>query len=134
MTYNGIERIFFREDELAAMKSTFTLSKKELELMELFWDADCPLSRSEILERAEHRVCTWKPNSVHILVNSLLDKGALRVAGYYLNSRKLGRTFEPSLSKKGYLLQILQGDAEEALAQGVSPQEIQKAVKDAIKS
>ena len=84
------------------MKNHFTLSKKEKELMELFWDAGCPLARAEILERAATRECSWKPNSVHILVNSLLDKGALKVSGFYLNSRKLGRTFEPAMTREDY--------------------------------
>lgn len=84
------------------MKNHFTLSKKEKELMELFWDAGCPLARAEILERAATRECSWKPNSVHILVNSLLDKGALQVSGFYLNSRKLGRTFEPAMTREDY--------------------------------
>ena len=60
----------------------FTLSKKEQELMELFWDAGKPLARAEILELAASRAASSKPNSIHILVNSLMEKGALAVAGY----------------------------------------------------
>lgn len=96
------------------MKNHFTLSKKEKELMELFWDAGCPLARAEILERAENRECSWKPNSVHILVNSLLDKGALKVSGFYLNSRKLGRTFEPAVSHAEYAFMQVEQAASQA--------------------
>ena len=39
----------------------FTLSKKEQELMELFWDAGKPLARAEILELAASRAASWKP-------------------------------------------------------------------------
>ncbi len=86
----------------------YSFSKKEEELMELFWDAGDPLSRSEILERAEARSCSWKPNSIHILLNALLKKGAVQVAGYYLSSRKLGRTFEPAITRRDYaLMQVL---------------------------
>ncbi len=80
----------------------FSLSKKEQELMEILWNAGTPLGRTEILERAEKQKCTWKPNSIHILVNSLIDKGALRVSGYYIQSRKLGRTFESALTREDY--------------------------------
>lgn len=82
----------------------FTLSKKEKELMNIFWDSDIALARFEILEAASKRKCSWKPNSIHILVNSLLDKGAVEVAGFYLNSRKLGRTFSPSLTREDYAI------------------------------
>ncbi len=80
----------------------FTLSKKEMELMLLLWDAEEPLARQDILDRAAVRTCSWKPNSVHILLNALLDKGAVQVTGFYLNSRKLGRTFAPAVSKEEY--------------------------------
>ncbi len=102
------------------MAKRFTLSKKEKELMDLFWDADAPLSRAEILERAEKRKCSWKPNSVHILVNSLLDKKAVQVAGFYLNSRKLGRTFEPALTREDYAIMQVELAADQARAEGVS--------------
>lgn len=94
-----------------AVKKTeqfYTFSKKEAEVMEIFWETGEPLSRAEILERASSRNCTWKPNSVHILLNSLLDKGALQVEGYYLSSRKLGRTFGPAVTRQEYaLMQVL---------------------------
>ena len=80
------------------------LSRKEEEIMDLLWDAKDALSRSEILEEAAKRTQSWKPNSIHILVNSLLDKGAVEVAGFYLNSRKLGRTFSPSLTREDYAI------------------------------
>lgn len=107
------------------MLSDFTLSKKEKELMELFWDAGCPLARGEILERAAARTCTWKPNSVHILLNSLLDKGAVEVSGYYLNSRKLGRSFQAAVSREEYAVMQVHIAVETAKKEtGISPQHI----------
>lgn len=102
------------------MEKRFTLSKKEKELMDLFWDADAPLSRAEILERAEQRKCSWKPNSIHILVNSLLSKKAVQVAGFYLSSRKLGRTFEPAITREQYAVMQVEMAAEQAKAEGVN--------------
>ncbi len=101
-------------------KKYYTLSKKEKELMDIFWDSDEPLARSEILERAEKRKCSWKPNSVHILLNSLLDKKAVQVAGFYLNSRKLGRTFEAAISREDYALMQVELAADQAKAEGVT--------------
>lgn len=97
----------------------FTLSKKEKELMDIFWAAEAPLSRSEILTRAELAECSWKPNSVHILVNSLLDKKAVKVAGVYLSSRKLGRTFEPDITREEYAVMQVKLAMQKARAEGV---------------
>lgn len=102
------------------MKNGFTLSKKEKELMDIFWNADAPLSRADILERAEQQKCSWKPNSVHILLNSLLDKKAIQVAGFYLNSRKLGRTFEAAVSREDYAVMQVAIAADQARADGVT--------------
>ncbi len=96
------------------MNAMFTCSKKELELMELLWDAEEPLSRQEIMSRAESRKCSWKPNSIHILLNSLMKKEAVRVAGYYLHARKLGRNFEAAITKKEYYAMQVSMALEEA--------------------
>ncbi len=80
----------------------FTLSQKEIELMELLWDAGEPMERQGILDRAAARECSWKPVSIHVLLNRTMAKGAVRVAGFYLNTKKLGRTYEPAISKEEY--------------------------------
>lgn len=113
------------------MGSRFTLSKKEKELMDIFWNADEPLARSEILERAEEKKCSWKPNSVHILLNSLLDKKAIQVAGFYLNSRKLGRTFEAAITREEYAVMQVELAATQAKAEGVTaPERMMAALID----
>ena len=111
----------------------FTLSKKEQELMELFWDAGKPLARAESLELAASRAASWKPNSIHILVNSLMEKGALAVAGYYLSSRKLGRTFEPTLTLQDYRLMQLRHAVSLALEAQVEPAAIRENVEKLLK-
>lgn len=102
------------------MGKAFTLSKKEKELMDIFWIAGAPLSRAEILERAATQKCSWKPNSVHILLNSLLDKKAIDVAGFYLSSRKLGRTFQAVVSREEYALMQVELAAKRAKDEGVT--------------
>lgn len=86
------------------LKKYFVLSKKERELMDIFWEAQAPLSRQEILDRAAEKRCSWKPNSIHILVNALMDKGILRVAGFFLSCRKLGRTYEAAMTLEEYVV------------------------------
>lgn len=51
-------------------------TKKEQELMDVLWKAGRPLSSKEIVENSIDK--TWKDSSIHILLNSLLDKGAIK--------------------------------------------------------
>lgn len=76
------------------------LTKSELEIMDVLWEADGPLSRSDLLEHSVNK--TWKDSSVHILLNGLLQKNAIREAGLVKRSKTYGRTFEPTLTREEY--------------------------------
>lgn len=76
------------------------LTKSEMEIMDVLWAAEGPLSRSDLLERSEEK--TWKDSSVHILLNGLLQKGAIREAGFVKRSKTYGRTFLPTLTREQY--------------------------------
>ena len=76
------------------------LTHNEIEVMDVFWDAGKPLSRAELLNLSVDK--SWKSNSVHILLNSLLKKGALREAGFVRSGKTYGRTFVPSLTREEY--------------------------------
>ena len=76
------------------------LTRSELEIMDVLWAAECPLSRSDLLERSEDK--GWKDSSIHILLNGLLKKEAIREAGFVKRSKTYGRTFLPTLSREEY--------------------------------
>ena len=76
------------------------LTKSEMEIMDVLWAAERPLSRSDLLERSEEK--TWKDSSVHILLNGLLQKNAIREAGMVKRSKTYGRTFVPTLTREEY--------------------------------
>ena len=76
------------------------LTKSEMEIMDVLWAAAEPLSRSDLLERSEEK--SWKDSSVHILLNGLLQKGAIREAGFVKRSKTYGRTFAPTLTREQY--------------------------------
>ncbi len=98
------------------MNKQYTFSPKEQEFMEILWEAEEPLGRQEILDRAEQRHCTWKPNSIHIILNALLDKGAVKVTDYYLSSRKLGRNFKAAIGKEEYAVMQVRKALEDGAA------------------
>lgn len=76
------------------------LTRSEMEIMDVLWASDIPLSRSDLLERSEEK--TWKDSSVHILLNGLLQKGAIEEAGFVKRSKTYGRTFSPVLTREEY--------------------------------
>ena len=76
------------------------LTKSEMQIMDVLWASDVALSRADLLERSENK--TWKDSSVHILLNGLLQKGAIREVGFVKRSKTYGRTFAPTLTREEY--------------------------------
>ena len=76
------------------------LTKSEMQIMDVLWASDVPLSRSDLLECSQQK--SWKDSSVHILLNGLLQKGAIREAGFVKRSKTYGRTFTPTLTREEY--------------------------------
>lgn len=76
------------------------LTKSEMEIMDVLWSENAPLSRSDLLARGEEK--SWKDSSVHILLNGLLQKGAIEEVGFVKRSKTYGRTFAPTLTREEY--------------------------------
>ncbi len=76
------------------------LTKSEMQIMDVLWAADVPLSRADLLERSSEK--SWKDSSVHILLNGLLGKGAIKEVGFVKRSKTYGRTFAPALTREEY--------------------------------
>ena len=81
------------------------LTKNELEIMDVLWEQGRPLSRGELLTLPEKK--TWMDSSIHILLNSLLRKGAIREAGYAKCGKTSGRVYEAALSCAEYYVTTL---------------------------
>ena len=76
------------------------LTRCELEVMDVFWDAGAPLSRKDLLANRENK--SWKDSSVHILLNSLLAKEVIHEAGSVKRTKTTARTFLPSMTREQY--------------------------------
>ncbi len=81
-------------------KNTYVLSKKEEEIMNLFWKENRELSSSDIIQLSTNK--TWKPSSIFILLNSLLKKGAIEMAGFIKSQTNYGRTFKYVTTENEY--------------------------------
>jgi predicted transcriptional regulator len=78
----------------------FTLSKNELDVVTLLWQEGRALSRTEIIELSTKK--TWKASSIHILLNSLLKKGAIKVEGFVQTGKNYGRTYAAAVTQEEY--------------------------------
>ena len=81
------------------------LTKNEIEIMDVLWEKERPLSRGEILSMSEDK--SWMDSSVHILLNSMLKKGAIREAGFVKCGKTCGRVYEAALSCEEYYVSTL---------------------------
>ena len=86
------------------MKETIeigTLTKKELEMMDVLWGSETALTASEILKASTDK--TWKDKSLHILINSLLQKNLIVVDGFKRMEKVYARSFIPAISQTDYI-------------------------------
>lgn len=81
------------------------LTKNELEIMEVLWEAGKPITSTEIVAKSVKK--SWKDSSIHILINSLLTKEAICEAGYVRAGKGYGRTFAPTESAEKYYADYL---------------------------
>jgi len=81
------------------------LTKSEMEIMDVLWESDLPMSRADLLDNGKEK--SWKDSSVHILLNGLLQKGAIHEAGLVKRSKTYGRVFSPSMTREEYYAQTI---------------------------
>lgn len=78
--------------------SYFALSETELDILQIMWEKKQALSRPEILAELPDK--DWNPNSIHQVLNSMMKKNVLKVAGMARCGRVYGRTYEPSITRE----------------------------------
>lgn len=79
------------------------LTNLQYEVMEVLWQAEKGLSSHEIIERSKD--AGWQKSYIHLMLNSLLEKGMIEVDGFVKRTKNYARTFKPKLSKSEYVLQ-----------------------------
>lgn len=79
------------------------LTKSELEVMQLLWQSEEALSSSGIIAKSADAGAHWQKSYIHLLINSLLDKGMIEIVGFTKNTKNYSRTFKAKLSKAEYI-------------------------------
>ncbi|NLV86801.1 MAG: BlaI/MecI/CopY family transcriptional regulator [Clostridiales bacterium] len=86
------------------------LSKSEYEVLALLWRENRGLTAVEINELAEDK--SWKNTSIHLILNSMLDKGVAIVDGMVRSGRVYSRLFRAALTPEEYaMMQVKQSTA-----------------------
>ena len=74
------------------------ITNSEKQILEVLWDEEKPLTSSEIVGVSDDR--TWKASSVHLLLNSLLNKDLVEVAGFKEDNEELCQNFPANNDKR----------------------------------
>lgn len=74
--------------------------KNELEVMNVLWAENRPLTHHEIIELSPAR--TWKASTIHFILNGLMAKNAVKVCGAVLSAKVYARQYAAAISKEAY--------------------------------
>ena len=75
------------------------LTEKEYEIMQILWKSEKPMLASEVMKQAK----SASNNSIHHLLNRLMEKGFVKVAGNIKVVKAQSRLYAPALSAPDYL-------------------------------
>ena len=78
------------------------LTKSEFAVMEVLWDEGEELTSAEIIQKSKER--EWKDSSIHLIINSLLRKKVVTVAGFKKTTKNYARTFIPVKNREEILV------------------------------
>ena len=81
------------------------LTRSEIKLMRIFWNNNRPLSSGDLITintDGFERIA-----ALHSIINSLLDKGAIREAGIHKAGKSMGRMFAAEYSLEEYLGELI---------------------------
>ncbi len=79
------------------MNTKQSLTRKEVEIMEILWASDRPLTASDIKEKH-----TVNPNTVEACLRTLLKKEVIKVADIVYSNTVLCRSYTPVLRRDEY--------------------------------
>lgn len=88
------------------------LTKKEQQIMDLFWNSDEPLSSNDIKNKAED----LSIHTIQQVLRRLNNDGYLKVDGVGFTKNSITRKYSPNISQAVYLKQFIAKNTEYELA------------------
>ena len=81
------------------------LTNNEKKIMRIFWSTNIPLSRRDILLLNNDR--DWNEQTLHSLLNSLVQKGAIREVGHIKMGKTKSRLYEVQYEFEQFCTELL---------------------------
>lgn len=78
------------------------LTNSEREILETMWKYGESITATNLAKVSTSK--TWKTSSVHLLINSLLNKDYIEVVGFEKTTKNYARKFQPVLPKTEFIL------------------------------
>lgn len=83
------------------------LTKRELEIMQVFWESDHPLMGREIVELSKNS--TWAHSTLHEKLNRMVEKGAIAEVGVVKTAKTVCKVYSPCIRRNEYFQKICDG-------------------------
>lgn len=91
------------------------LTKRELAVMRILWDAKEPLMASEIAQRDNNTIY-----SVQRIIKNLIAKELVEVSDIRYNKKALARTFQPTVKSEDIEIDVIQNMFQNLLGKNIA--------------
>ena len=81
------------------------LNQREEDMMEMLWEQGQPMTSAEMKITLEKQ--GWNKSTLFNTIQSLLDRGYIRISGLERNHTQYARQFEAAVSKEEYMARLL---------------------------
>lgn len=81
------------------------LTKKELQMMNIFWESEEPLTTVDIFR--QHKEENWAKNYIQNTVAKLAKKGFIKECGMVRSNTQYARQFVPEITRESYSAGLL---------------------------
>ena len=78
------------------------LTNNELEIMKVLWDSTSALTKTDINQLSGDDK-SWNDKSIHLMLNSLTKKGAIKVESFILVGKTYARTYVPLITMEQFI-------------------------------
>jgi BlaI family penicillinase repressor len=82
--------------------NSIKLTDKELQIMAVLWDCETAMTAAEIVGATKNK--TWKENSIYIILNSMLKKGAVKLTLHKPTGTNNARAYRPLIAVEDCVL------------------------------
>ncbi len=91
------------------------LTKRELAVMRILWDAKEPLMASEIAQRDNNTIY-----SIQRIIKNLIAKELVEVSDIRYNKKSLARTFQPTVESEDIEIDVIQNMFQNLLGKNIA--------------